>query len=315
MPTQGINRGKFPLIVFDTAEDLTTWSVVGTPVVTGSLSDPVGGTGATDVEDNDGAALEYIYKIIPSTINDGKNTFAAFVKEITAPSGGNSEIEVYDNTAAASRVVINLAWSASVPTASIGSGSGEVGAAVDCGGGWYLILFTANNIVASNENRWRLKVTSPTTSETGKLRFYIRNVVASGEPIDNAISGSVPRAGSRHVQASGGTVEDAWITGRDQQLTGDIRWIPAVFQTSPRVGSGWDGDGEHAGVNVGYHWWLEWAQDKQTFLWVPDRSVSTKFVTSFLVDPMEGLPGNESDATRRLVITIRSSDGSKYIGY
>ncbi len=315
MPPVATNRGKYPLIVFGTAEDLTAWTSVGTPVLTGGQSDPFGGTSAVNVEDNDGAGTEYVKKTLPTTINVGTNVFVVFVRKVTEPSAQKSIIQIRDTVAAVTRVQIDITNWDTTPTVAIGTGSGSVSSMIALADGWFMLLFTADSVVPTNTNEYRLFVTDDVTTETGKLRFYLRHALLLGEPLDEAVSGSKPRAGSRFVQGADDGVEDAWITGRDHHLRGTVRWIPSLFQVTPRPSSGWDGDAEFAGVNVGFNAWLEDAQDKQTFLWVPDRTASDVSVTSFLTEPTDLADELEDDFTRSLPILIRSNGTAKYVGY
>ncbi len=310
MSLYGVNRAKFPLIVYGTAEDLTTWTDVSTPVTTGSQADPFGGTGAAKIQDDNAAALEYKKKTVVFT-EDGAHVIGIVWKESTpAPSDGKSRFQIRDSTAGSTRARGVITWS----TGAISSIVGTLIANIALGDGWYLTIIEATGIVAANTNEVHLQPTGSTVAQTGTVLFYVRPVLLFGEHLDKAQTFSEPRIGSQFVQARSG-VEDAWVGGRDQRLDGTVRWIPATPTATPRPASGWNGAGELAGVNNGWDDFLAQAQDKQTFLWVPDRTAPSLNVSSYLVEPLQGKPGLESDFTRNLELKIRSSDGSRYLGY
>ncbi len=303
-------RSSFPLIAFGTPEDLTGWSISGTPVVTGSQDDPVGGTDASLVNDDDGGAVEYIYKIVPITI-DGTHFSIVAAKEGTSTV---TDIEIYDSTAPASRVIARITWS--THALSILSGNGTALGLIAIGDGYYLAIFTVESVVGANTNVIRLYPAGSTASAIGTAYFYVRHFLIFGEPLDNANSFGIPQPGSQFARTPGG-VEDAWISGTDQHLRGQVRWIPSDVQSNPRVSSPWNGDGEVAGVPVGWDHFLNvFARDKQTFLWIPNRTLSDSVnISSYLVEPMKSPPALEVDFTRSLALWIRSSTGSKYRGY
>ena len=304
------NRGKFPAIVFGTAAGIGSWTPTGTPVVTTGQSDPVGGTEAVKLEDDDGAGIEGVLSptFVPLTSED--LWVGVFVKEDTAAT---TEFRIRDTTAAFTRVTARITWSTEVLT--IVGGTGVAYGVATFENGWRYVLFSAEGIVAGNDHELQLfpaSFTSPTP--TGATDFYLRHTLIVGEPFDQAVSYSQPRDGSRHVQAASG-IEDAWITGRDEILEGGIRWIPTEPQGIPRVSSPWNGDGEFPGINTSFDFWLEEAQCKETFLWVRDRSLSTVNVSSFLVNPLKGRPGLEQDFTRILPVAFRSENQDTYLGY
>ena len=308
MSLHGVNRATLPLIVYGIAEDLTAWTDVGTPVTTGSQADPFGGTDAVQIQDDNAAATEYKKKTVVFT-EDGFHTFMVLWKEITT-SADKSTIRLWDSTQSKTRAVATITWS----TGALSDVTGNVIGNFALGGGWYLTLLEAEDVIAVNANEIRLQPTTGIDSETGTVVFYMRPILILGELLDHAVSFSEPRASSRFEQ-SGAGVEDAWISGRNQVLEGAVRWIPQTPQATPRATSGWNGAGELPGVNSGWDHFLASAQDKRIFLWVPDRAVSTVNVSSYLVAPLRGRAGMEIDFTRRLSLKIRSSDGSRYLEY
>lgn len=308
----GINRGKPPLIAFADPENIasgTGWASLGTPVVTSSVSDPFGGTGAYTIDDDNGAAVEGRTgpDFQPGTTDPVP--LALFIKQGTASV---SEFIIRDITGAVNRAEFSVTWSG--PTLALESGSGAAVDLIALYDDWYLALVTFTPTVATNNHELRLLGATNTAAATGSTSYYVRNVLVM-EPLDRAGAFPKPRQGTEFLQTDGG-VEDAWITGYDWTLKGTVRWIPAEFQPTHRVLSGWNGDGVFTGVGVGWEYFLtSHAWEKQTFLWVPDRANSNLNVSSYLVEPITAEPLPEQDFTRQLTFQVRSSDGSKYKGY
>ena len=304
------NRNKFPLIVYGDAEDLSAWDDVATPVVSGSQDDPFGGTGAFKVADNNTGSQEYVKKTVVLT-EDGAHTFAVIWKEsIPLSAARESLIQLADTTDVVIRGEATINWQ----TLLLEGVTGAVIAHIEIGDNWFLTLIEATGIIAVNDHEIRLRPTKELNSEMGATLFYIRPVLIVGDPLNQVNSFSEPRVGSRFVQASSGA-EDGWIVGQDYLLEGTVRWIPFSPTVDPRPTSGWAGAGELAGVNNGWDDFFALAQDKQIFLWVPDRTKAAVNVSSYLVDPLVGGPALEANDTRRLSLKIRSSDGSRYEDY
>jgi hypothetical protein len=303
-----VNRGKFPLLIYDDVEDLSGWSTSGPPTVTGSQTDPIGGTAAYLLNDDAGGAAEYIYRTV-AWARDGTHTVLVFVKEGTAAV---TEILIRDTTAATDRVLVRVTWSTHV--LSVQSGNGTACGLVALGDSWYAALFTVEGIIAANTNQQRIYPAGSTASNTGTVYAYIRSGLIVGEPLDVAIAYSTPREGSEVVQVASG-VEDAWTTGHDQLLEGDVRWIPQEAVATPRCSCGWDGEGDIAGIDCAWHPFLEFARDKRTVLWVPDRTDSDEYVTSYLMEPYEAVPTLERDQTRRVHLKLRSNSATPFEGY
>lgn len=127
-----------------------------------------------------------------------------------------------------------------------------------------------------------------------------------GYPLLNTTSYSQPAPGSEFVRTPGG-VTDAWVTGDDQILEGDVSFVPPSDATNP-VRSGWD-------AADGWRAFFEWARRGNIFRFIPDKDTPGTYITCYLVEPMGGATGTEIDGTRTFRIKIRSSDGSSFDGY
>lgn len=80
---------------------------------------------------------------------DGEKSWSLFVK---AGTSVRSAFTVYDITAAASRHVVGIVWTAGVPTLSTLSGAGTLYPVVALANGWYRVMFSATGIIAANNN-------------------------------------------------------------------------------------------------------------------------------------------------------------------
>lgn len=125
-----------------------------------------------------------------------------------------------------------------------------------------------------------------------------------GYPLDNNLSYSTYRQGSEFAQTVSG-IEDAWVVGTDYVLEGDVRWIPTSSSINP-VQTGWDGA-------TGVRAFLEYARQKNEFRFYPDKD-GVNYITSFLVEPLDGKHTLEPDGTRNIRLVIRTPSGS-YDGY
>jgi hypothetical protein len=92
-----------------------------------------------------------------------------------------------------------------------------------------------------------------------------------------------------------------------------VRWVPTIPRSTPAIVSGWYGENESTGVNCGVKAMLKAGRDKNSLRFVPDRSVCTTYMDSYLVDPMNGAPDLEPNWDRTFPMTLRGS--TVYTGY
>jgi hypothetical protein len=103
------------------------------------------------------------------------------------------------------------------------------------------------------------------------------NTLEFGVPLDGALTYDQPREGSEWQAAPSGAA-DAWIIGRDYVLEGTVRWIPAADTTTPVVATGWNGP-------TGWAAFLAWAQQLNTFRFIPDRAAPGTYWPMHLLEP------------------------------
>lgn len=297
-----------PLIAWGSADDISAYTTgSGTPTVTSGVTDPFGGTGAYTIDDNDAGGVENKYKAITFGAN-GTQYVTTFAKAGTASV---SHVAIFDNTAAAFRAVLALTWSGGVPSATIASGSGSVVGTVSVGSSWYLVLWSADNIVAANTNRLYLYGATSSSATTGTTSYYVRNCVLL-DYLDDAVSFPRPRRGSAWAQAASGT-EDAWIVGTDEILRGRVRWVPRVAASTPVVKSGWEGRNEATGVNCGVKALLTAGRAKSALTWVPDRADCTTAQSVYLSAP-EDADAVELEGNGQRSMTVEFRSTSPFVG-
>ena len=128
------------------------------------------------------------------------------------------------------------------------------------------------------------------------------NTITFAYALDGAVVGALLRDGSEVVQLVSG-VEDASVAGFDQTLTGDVRWL--LGETAGGI-TGWDG-------TTGWAAFLEWAWAKQSFRYYPDATAGTYYSCYWAGEA--ALPTLEPNGRRRVTLTIRTADGSRFVGY
>lgn len=123
------------------------WVKNGTTAVTAGQSDPYGTSVAFLVTTTSNGDSMYI---AVTFTGDGTKAASIYLRAGTAAV---SEVAIFDNTAAATRVRVRATWSGGVPTLSIVAGSGTLFPVEPWAGGWYRIKFSGDNVVAANANR------------------------------------------------------------------------------------------------------------------------------------------------------------------
>lgn len=149
-------------------DDVTVWGTTGTPVVTGSISDPAGGTDAYTVEDNSGASHEYVSYAIPFT-GDAVKAVVFVVRENTMPSSGVQRLRITDTTLG-NVVALDIdAWEEDGP--SVTGTTGTYLGKVRLGNGYWALYALTVSVTAANTFEIRI---SPalTDSETGSIDVY-----------------------------------------------------------------------------------------------------------------------------------------------
>jgi len=123
------------------------------------------------------------------------------------------------------------------------------------------------------------------------------NTLNVAYPLDDWRTYSTYREGSEFAESYAG-IRDAWITGTNYILSGQIRWIP-TSNTSTPLATGWDGA-------TGVRAFLEWARQQNQFRFFPDAASGT-FILSYLLEPLDGQHELEADGTRSIRLKISNT--------
>lgn len=183
-----------------TSDDISAWSVSGTPVVTGSVSDPAGGTGAFTVADNDGAAGEYVIRNVTFTGGSGLTRGVVFViRKNTEASTQPLTFGIHD-ASVGWRIQLNVPvgnWVDGEPavTASIGTYLGKR----YLGNGFWAIYGQATSVNSANTNRVLIMPTN-NSAETGSVDVFRVNVYDVATPSYSIVDASETRNADTHVQ-------------------------------------------------------------------------------------------------------------------
>lgn len=211
-------------------ENFGAWAVVGTPVRTGGQTDPFGGTSAYLVDDNDGAAFEYLVSTGDIAFTDGTRAFSIFVKQGTLANcwfrmaGGAVE-----------RHRVRVTWTAGVPSLSTQVGAGTLFTVENWGGGWWRVSASANGVLAADTNTFQFGPGSDgAASDTGTGYFFGANAWNAATP-----AGYI---GPSHLAATGTRlyVDSATASVTNWLRAGDIVSVAAlgpVYEVTATVNS------------------------------------------------------------------------------
>lgn len=294
-----------PMLLVGAVDNLLTdWEQVAGVTTQANQADPFGSTNAYLVSDSSGAATQYIQRAYtPSKRHPAE--FAVFVKWASATI---TDLSYYETVAAVTRARLRLTWTAGVPTAAWNVGSGDY-FILSVGSGWYLVWasFKASEVLSGNPYRVQLFPAGDVLANTGSVYVHRRRLVVPAY-VDQPVAWSPDAEGSEFVRFPSGA-SDSWRTGLDRLLRLDARWIPTRGTSTPEPNTGWDGTDQFLGMDCGWDRFLELARDGNTVRYVFSRADCLQYRDCILVEPRELAPPNlESDGTRRLTLTLASTD-------
>jgi hypothetical protein len=125
-----------------------------------------------------------------------------------------------------------------------------------------------------------------------------------GYGLDNVITYSSSDENSQFALLQNAS-EYSWIINTFYTLEADVRWIPYNNTTNP-IANGWN-------TTNGWREFLEFGRAKNPFRFYPDKDNAT-YITSYLVEPINGTHGLEIDGTRNVRLVIRNNI-TPYTGY
>lgn len=155
------------------------WTSGGSPVITASISDPAGGTGAYRIADDDAGVAESKYLNTTFTGNAVKSVVFV-VREATMPGSGAQHLTLHDATAVTDRLRLAIsAWSSGAPTVAA-----EVGTYLGkryVGNGYWALYGQSTSITAANTNR-PVIIPAGTAGQTGSIDVYRVNAYNATYP-------------------------------------------------------------------------------------------------------------------------------------
>lgn len=291
----------FPLFAWGTADDISGagYTTTGTLGALTAVTDPFGGTSAYTINDTDaGAQSARLKSGIILTGSDATLTVCW-----KAGTSAGYVIVLRDTTAGSVRIQDNGTQSAGVPTQNMATGTGYT--PVPLGNSWYCFRYRSSAIVSGNTHRLELYGTANVAANTGSSLWYVRPMALVDYLID-PVSGARPRIGYEALETPGGA-RDAWSYGDEEFLQGRVPYIPDYPRDFPVSVSGWYGQAESAGVNSSVKAMLSAGWRMDTVRFVPDRSVCTTYVDSYLTQPKQDFqPTREKSGDRTFQLELTS---------
>lgn len=284
---------SYPLVAWGTPDDMTSgsWSTpAGTLAAITTTTDPFGGSLAYTLNDTDGAVASRRQRNIAVTA-DGVHALFVAAKAGTA---AESQVIILETTGGNVRGSVSVTWSG--PTFTAGNG-GTFHGPIALGNSWYGGILLCAGLTVANGPAIAYRPSGSTAASTGSASFYLRNMVPFSY-VDRAVSYARPREGSDFRQGPSG-VEAAWLIGPDEILRCTARWIPNAPRSDPTVQAGWSGENESTGVNCGYKAMIKAGWQKNSMLWVPDRSACSTYQTGYLTQPMADEVGLDTNGPFR----------------
>jgi hypothetical protein len=123
----------------------------------------------------------------------------------------------------------------------------------------------------------------------------LANELVFSWPLLSVVTDRSPREDSEWIRGISG-VEDAWITGRDYELSCEASWIPdGGLSPTPVSGA--------AGVQA----FLDYGRNKGTFRFIPDQSQPGLYIDNcYLAEPIRGFGGLTADIKRTVPLVLRN---------
>ena len=134
--------------------------------------------------------------------------------------------------------------------------------------------------------------------------YNTNKTLSFGYGLDNVISYSNIDDASQFALLQNGA-EYGWVVNTSYILEADVRWIPFEDTTNP-IANGWN-------TTDGWREFLEYGRTKLSFRFYPNKDQAT-YITSYLVEPLNGTHGLEIDGTRNIRLIIRNNI-TPYTGY
>lgn len=187
------------------SDDIAAWSTSGSPTITGSITDPAGGTGAYRIA---GTNADYALRAITFT-GDAIKSVVFVIRE---NSGIGAGVNLFDSSAATNRLSMFVsAWTAGKPTFTMNVGT-QLGAPFYKGNGFWETVFQTTSVTAANTHEIRL-LNNQLSSQS--FDVYRVNVYNNTSPPWSILSASQTKATE--------TLSRPWLH-KPQAMCGHIRF-------------------------------------------------------------------------------------------
>lgn len=154
----------------DDLSNATQWAVNNTPVITATVSDPAGGTGAYTVADDDATNQEFIQNIVAFT-GDAVKSVVFVVRENTMPGSGNQGLKLRQTSGTPADLLdLNItSWSNGDP--QITATNGTLLGKRYIGNGYWAIYGQTASVTAAETNRIQI-LPAVTANQTGSIDVW-----------------------------------------------------------------------------------------------------------------------------------------------
>ena len=156
----------------------TTWSAVGTPVITTNAA-TCGVLTLDLIRDDNGAAIEgYTQSFATGIVATGLNALSFFVAVGSTVPATYTDIALYDTTAAANRFRASITWSGTV--AVVTCSLGTLLSSIALGGGVYRILLQTSTCLVANGHQIEVYPAGGSAADVGGV--YVGGVQLENAP-------------------------------------------------------------------------------------------------------------------------------------
>lgn len=209
---------------------LSAWTSDGASITTGQ-ADPAGGTVAVKITQTGGNS-----RILGPNAAFTGDGVKALQFGVLGGTSAASTILLRDTTASAVRVQVTVTWTAGVPSLSIVAGAGTLFPVVALSGGYYVIAFAANGVVAANANRVEI---SPDNSNTGKFITAYRPNIENASFPSSFLDASVTRGADSYslpytAPPSETSVYVKFVEGGTLLASGAVVNLSALVNANPQ---------------------------------------------------------------------------------
>ena len=191
------------------------WDDSDTCPVTSGVSDPMGGTGAYTLTDNNAAAAASRMRTVAFTGNGVKSGSVTYRQR----TGTQQTLGIWDATAADFKWQVQVTWSAGgVPTVTPVVGLALL--TVPAGFGYYTTFFQTAAITAASTNRARVYPDSAAVAAVGSVDIYRFDCYNDAVPPQDILNASEVRAADSFVDAYTPLPQE--MNGLYEGLVGDL---------------------------------------------------------------------------------------------